>query len=624
MPASFTIPSIFTAVDKLSRPVKNMAGNVESFAARTERSFRKVGDDSLRVARTGFIIGSALAVPLGIAAKQAVDFESKMSNVATIVDTSAESMADMGQQALNVLRRVPVTADDLTTSLYDIRSAGIDASQAMSTLEQSSRLSVAGLSSASEATNIMTSAVNAFASEGKTAQEISNILFKTVKAGKTNISQLAQAFGSTAPIIQSAGVTLADFQAATAAITKLGTPAAQAQTQLRASVIALQKPTAEMSKIFKRLGVTTDRELIEKFGGLGGAFEAINTQGAKMRVNMAKAWSSTEALAAVTSITGAVSKDYVEILGDMTTGANAVDEAFNKQLKTGANQMQIARNNMQALAITVGTELIPVITSTVQKITPVIQRFVDWGKENPRTMKTLVLFTTAIAAFAFTVSGVAFAISIVTKAMAAWGIITKLFTAAQWLLNVAMTANPIGAIIVGIAALIAVIALAIAKYNEWGAALLLILGPLGWIINLIQSFRRNWDLITQAFREGGILAGLKMIGATLLDAVLMPIQQIVELIANITGATWAENAVKSIQKFRADLGVNTTTDESGQPLPNAPAINPEAARQEALTNRTETTNRQNVAIDIRDQTGRASVQSDDDLVPISLTSTMGF
>ena len=82
---------------------------------------------------------------------------------------------------------------------------------------------------------------------------MSDILFKTVKAGKTTISELAQGFGATAPIVQAAGASLEDFQAATAALTA-GTPAAQAQTQIRAAMVALQKPTKEMSAIMHRLG----------------------------------------------------------------------------------------------------------------------------------------------------------------------------------------------------------------------------------------------------------------------------------------------------------------------------------------------------------------------------------
>ena len=56
-------------------------------------------------------------------------------------------------------------------------------------------------------------------------------------------------------------------------------------------------------------------------------------------------------------------------------------------------------------------------------------------------------------------------------------------------------------------------------------------------------------------------------GKTILDAILMPLQQLLEIAARVTGFDWASDAAKSIAKFRADMGVNVTTDESGKPLP---------------------------------------------------------
>lgn len=47
---------------------------------------------------------------------------------------------------------------------------------------------------------------------------------------------------------------------------------------------------------------------------------------------------------------------------------------------------------------------------------------------------------------------------------------TNLWTAAQWLLNVAMTANPVGVVVGAVVALIAVIAYLILKINGWGEA----------------------------------------------------------------------------------------------------------------------------------------------------------
>ena len=67
--------------------------------------------------------------------------------------------------------------------------------------------------------------------------------------------------------------------------------------------------------------------------------------------------------------------------------------------------------------------------------------------------------------------------------------VQKIVTASQWLLNIAMNANPIGLIILGIVALTAGIIIAIKyidiiieSFKDWRKYLLLLLGPIGWLI----------------------------------------------------------------------------------------------------------------------------------------------
>lgn len=146
-----------------------------------------------------------------------------------------------------------------------------------------------------------------------------------------------------------------------------------------------------------------------------------------------------------------------------------------------------------------------------------------------------------------------------TKMQSLW---TSILTAKQWLLNIALNANPIGLVVLAIAALVGLVTVIIIKYNEWGAALALLTGPLGFIINLIQSFRRNWDSIVEAFQGGGIIGGLKRIGVVILDALLMPIQQLLSLIAKIPGmGKIAGGAADWIQKTRENLNLATPQTE---------------------------------------------------------------
>lgn len=133
------------------------------------------------------------------------------------------------------------------------------------------------------------------------------------------------------------------------------------------------------------------------------------------------------------------------------------------------------------------------------------------------------------------------------KVQALW---TSILTAKQWLLNVAMNANPIGLIVLGIAALVAIVTAVIVKYDEWGAALSFVLGPLGMIINLIQSFRRHWDSIVEAFKSEGIIGGIKRIGLVILDSLLMPLQQILEWASKVDLTGFSDKALAGIKNLR--------------------------------------------------------------------------
>jgi hypothetical protein len=126
----------------------------------------------------------------------------------------------------------------------------------------------------------------------------------------------------------------------------------------------------------------------------------------------------------------------------------------------------------------------------------------------------------------------------------------------------------------------------------------------------------------EAFKTEGILAGIKKIGATILDVILLPLQEIVELVAKFTGADWASSAAKSMEAFRKGIGVNVDPEDNS--VTEKEAVNPRVSAQDALNQTIERIQKQNIGINIKDQTGRAEVTSDNNLVPVNLTSTMNW
>lgn len=323
------------------------------------------------------------------------DFEASMSNVATLVDTTTESMQDMGKAVLGISKRVPVAASDLTSALYDIRSAGIGAGDAMGVLENSAKLGVAGLGTTAEAVDLVTSSMNAFNLKGEDANKVYDLVFRTVKSGKTTISQLAQGFGAVAGTVAQAGIKIDDYLASVAALTTTGLPAAQAHTQLRAAISGLTRETKLSQEVFSKLGVKTFPELIKKSGGLGAAFAKLREATDGNDAKLLQLLGSTEAYNAVLSISGAQNKAYTDTLSRMRDGTEALGSAFDKQSQTTAAKAQIMRNKLNVAAVQIGQVVVPVLVKIGEFVGKVADSF---SKLSPGVQSAVVAFGAVAAA----------------------------------------------------------------------------------------------------------------------------------------------------------------------------------------------------------------------------------
>lgn len=351
---STNLQILLTLKDQATAKLKGFSQSFDSMAS--------------RIAKGAALAGGAMAVGIGVKSVQAAaDFEKAMSNVATLVDTNVESMKNMGKEVQEIAKRVPVDIGELTTGLYQVRSAGIDASNAMNVLESSAKLAVAGLGTTEEATNLLTSAMNVFEKQGYSSEQMANILFKTVKAGKTTVAGLAQAFGMLAPIAGEMNVDLGEMQAATAALTTTGQTASVAQTQLRAAIVSLIKPTGEMKDLFDKLGVESGRQLLETSGGLVESFRKIKGATEGNDEVLSKAIGSVEGLNAVLALTsGDVGESFISTFEMMKNETDLLTEGLEKQRATTAAQYQLLKNELNVAFIELGTLILPHLVEMIK------------------------------------------------------------------------------------------------------------------------------------------------------------------------------------------------------------------------------------------------------------------
>jgi TP901 family phage tail tape measure protein len=345
-------------------------GKFSSAIGNAQKEMGGMTGASKKVATAFAPIGAAAGAAFTYAGVQAMNFETQMSNISTVINGDAtQAIATMSDGILELSRNMPKSAEDLGSSAYDIFSAGItDTSQALSVLDSSARLATTGLSTTEEATDIMTSAINAFGLDANDSAKIADTLFKTVNYGKTTVAEMSQAFGASAPIIAAAGVSLEEFSAATAALTTTGMPAAQAQNSLRQAVVSLSKPTADMAELLKAAGYESGQAALEQ-DGLVKVMQKVDKAANGSAEKLGKAWGSVEGLSAATSLVGPVADTFTSTLYEMEGGANAINDAFEKQKATTASSLQLLKNEVNAAAIQVGSHLLPYVVKFAQFLT---------------------------------------------------------------------------------------------------------------------------------------------------------------------------------------------------------------------------------------------------------------
>lgn len=149
-------------------------------------------------------------------------------------------------------------------------------------------------------------------------------------------------------------------------------------------------------------------------------------------------------------------------------------------------------------------KIIPVISSGITKVINVIEGVIEFVSR----FKTEIGYLAAVVGVAAVVFN-AHAIAMTAYA-AVMGIVTaatRIWTGVQWLLNVAMSANPIGLIIIGIAALVAAVVYCWNKFAGFRAFILTMWDTLKGFGNIIKEYVIN--------RFNDMLSGLGKLGEAL-------------------------------------------------------------------------------------------------------------
>lgn len=485
MASTLRVPTEFTAVDKFTNVVAKMTSGVRNFSKTAQASLSRVNNrldrmigltDAVRGALTGLTIGALFAAAIS----DLKAYDDALASFRVIVsDLSNKEFTQFESAIGDVAKQTRKSTIDVANSFERIAGLNADfAKTAQGISEVSKQAIILSKASGSDETENLVGIMNQFNLEAKEAARVSNVLAAGQAAGAASIAQSAEAYKNFGSVAKGANITLEQSQALIQTLGKFSLFGAEAGTKLRGVTLQLQK------------------------AGLGyksGQFQ-INDALADAQRKMNKLTTAKQKDAYLTKLFGAENITAGKILiantetynkfTDAVTGTNQAQEqaalkgntlntkiqelrasftnllTTNDQAKTGLNLTKdvlgLLANNMDVVigavtALTVGYLGLKVIQATVATLT--------------------FLNSVAMGAFGAATGKASIAIGGNTVALAAYKVtsmivlgLTKAWTAAQWLLNVALTANPIGIIIVAIGALIAIIVLIVSKVEGWGEA----------------------------------------------------------------------------------------------------------------------------------------------------------
>lgn len=243
------------------------------------------------------------------------EFSSAMLEVKTISQATKDDFDGISDSVLRV-SKLPIkeNAVELSKAYYQIVSAGYDGADGLKVLEVAAKAAAGGVTTTMAAADGLTTVLNAWGVSAEKVTEVSDQMFTAVRLGKTTMGELSSNMAKAAPLAASLGVGYDQILAATASITKQGTPTAEAFTQMRAALTAMNGVLGDgWAKTM------TFQEGLQKVRDMSGGSD----------VALKKLLGTDEAVLATLAMTGEKAAGAASDLEAMQKSAGAAADAFN-------------------------------------------------------------------------------------------------------------------------------------------------------------------------------------------------------------------------------------------------------------------------------------------------------
>lgn len=485
----------------------------------SRNTMRAVGVASLAM-------GAGMLAAFGMAVNAAADFEKKLDYFGAVNNATAGEMEKVRAKALELGRTTAFSASQVADAFVEMGKAGVSAKDITDGMAEAMiNLASAADIDLTEATNIVTSQIQAYGLSAKDAAHLTDVMAGAANASIVDVSDLGVSLKYVGGVAHALGISFDSTIDALSLLGKAGIKGSTAGTSLRQIMVSLAGGTNKAKKELEDLGIITADGSNKFFDAQGKAkslsevFQILQDHTAnltqKQRLMAFRTIFNNRALAAAQILTKEGAKGFAE-MNDQISKTTAADVAA-KRLDNLSGDIKKLKGNLDTLLIEGGTPFQNFLRGLVQGLTKLIQLFMRL----PAGVQTGLFAFLLVGGVIFTLLGAislmgsAFFGAMGTISMAGatfrlLGTVLWAATKATWALTVAALSNPYVLIAMAVIALIVGLVILYKKSEAFrnimdtiGRALkTAFFATVEWFKGLPAFFSGMWDSITKFFSQG--------------------------------------------------------------------------------------------------------------------------
>lgn len=347
--------------------------------------------------KTSVVSGAVAATGLA-AAKSASSFEDAIAKVSTIADESEVPIEDLQKAILELSDQTGIASTDIAENVYNAISAGQKTGDAVNFVSNATKLAKAGFTDSAAATDILTTALNAYGLEASEVTNISDLLINTQNLGKTTVNELASAMGKVIPTAKADNVQMDQLATSYAILTSKGIATAESTTYLNSMLNEMGKSGSTVDGILREKTGKSFKELSADGKTLGEILEIVNESAVKNKKSFSDMFSSSEAAKAGVVLLGDSAEDFNGVLEKMQTCTGATDTAFSK-IGTTSKTINVTLNKVKNSGTGLGQAILTAVTPKLNKLAEVTDTATKkFNALNDKQKNTIVVIGGVVAA----------------------------------------------------------------------------------------------------------------------------------------------------------------------------------------------------------------------------------